>query len=68
MMDSLVDKVTKDGNNSNNDAIQNLPSPTVSEGKEVPFTTYTTKLFQAEGALTSSTIHLDRSDASFPTR
>ena len=37
-----------------------LPTPAIVGGKEVPPTMYTSKTFQRGGALTSRTIHLDR--------
>jgi len=40
-----------------------LPSPTILPGKEVPYTTYTSKHFQMPGSSTSNTLHIDRSDA-----
>ncbi|EJK74116.1 hypothetical protein THAOC_04227, partial [Thalassiosira oceanica] len=40
-----------------------LPSPTVIEGKDVPFTTYASRTFQMAGASTSHTLHIDRTTA-----
>jgi len=40
-----------------------LPAPTVIPGKDVPFTTYTSKTFQIEGSATSHTLHIDRRNA-----
>lgn len=42
---------------------ENLPAPTVIPGKDVPFTTYTSKNFRAEGSATSHTLHIDRRGA-----
>jgi hypothetical protein len=39
----------------------NLPAPTILPGKEVPYTTYTSKHFQMLGSYTSNTLHIDRS-------
>ena len=44
-------------------AARQLPSPTVIEGKDVPFTTYASKTFQMAGASTSHTLHIDRTAA-----
>jgi hypothetical protein len=40
-----------------------LPAPTILPGKEVPYTTYTSKHFQMPGSSTSNTLHIDRSNA-----
>lgn len=42
-----------------------LPTPAIIAGKKVPPTTYTSKIFQQGGALTSRTVHLDRCPANF---
>mmetsp|Transcript_42960 Transcript_42960/g.90246 ORF Transcript_42960/g.90246 Transcript_42960/m.90246 type:complete len:925 (+) Transcript_42960:227-3001(+) len=46
--------------NDTSNGVTQLPSPTVIQGKEVPFTTYTTKIFPQDSASTSHTVHLDR--------
>ena len=48
-------------------AARQLPSPTVIEGKDVPFTTYASKTFQMAGASTSHTLHIDRTTATLGT-
>jgi len=45
-----------------------LPSPTVIEGKDVPYTTYAGKTFGTAGATTSHTLHIDRSTALLMTK
>ena len=45
-----------------------LPSPTVIPGKEVPYTTYTSKNFRIDGAATSHTLHIDRRGVPHPTQ
>jgi hypothetical protein len=42
-----------------------LPTPAIIAGKKVPPTTYTSKIFQQGGALTSRTVHLDRCPANY---
>lgn len=42
---------------------QQLPSPKVLEGKDVPYTTYTSKTFHTAAAVTANTLHIDRSTA-----
>lgn len=42
---------------------QQLPSPKILAGKEVPLTTYASKSFPASGAATSHTLHIDRTSA-----
>jgi len=37
-----------------------LPAPIILPGKEVPFTTYTSKSFQVAGVSSSDTVHIDR--------
>mmetsp|Transcript_20520 Transcript_20520/g.37382 ORF Transcript_20520/g.37382 Transcript_20520/m.37382 type:complete len:889 (-) Transcript_20520:246-2912(-) len=37
-----------------------LPSPTVESGKDVPLTSFTSKLFMQKATITSNMIHLDR--------
>lgn len=43
--------------------VHQLPAPTIIPGKEVPYTTYTSKHFQMPGSATSNTLHIDRSSA-----
>lgn len=43
--------------------VNKLPAPTILPGKEVPYTTYTSKHFQMPGSSTSNTLHIDRSSA-----
>ncbi|KAL7450672.1 hypothetical protein ACHAWC_002552 [Mediolabrus comicus] len=45
---------------SGKDLIKQLPAPKVLAGKQVPYTTYTSKSFPSEGTSTSSTLHIDR--------
>ena len=40
-----------------------LPSPKVLEGKDVPYTTYTSKTFHTAATVTANTLHIDRSTA-----
>lgn len=40
-----------------------LPAPTIIPGKTVPYTTYASKTFRAEGSATSHTLHVDRREA-----
>eukprot|EP00986_Skeletonema_menzelii_P005403 scaffold1953_cov146-Skeletonema_menzelii.AAC.7 len=40
--------------------IKQLPTPKVLAGKQVPYTTYTSKSFPNEGTSTSNTLHIDR--------
>jgi S-adenosylmethionine/arginine decarboxylase-like enzyme len=40
-----------------------LPSPKVLEGKDVPYTTYTSKTFSTAATVTANTLHIDRSTA-----
>jgi S-adenosylmethionine decarboxylase proenzyme len=40
-----------------------LPSPQVLEGKDVPYTTYTSKNFYSAATVTANTLHIDRSTA-----
>ena len=42
---------------------QQLPSPKVLEGKDVPYTTYTSKTFHTAATVTANTLHIDRSTA-----
>ena len=52
-----------DGSNrgmSGKDLTQQLPAPKVLAGKQVPYTTYTSKSFPNEGTSTSNTLHIDR--------
>ena len=44
-------------------SVHQLPAPTIIPGKEVPYTTYTSKHFQMPGSSTSNTLHIDRSSA-----
>ncbi|KAL7538215.1 hypothetical protein ACHAWF_006023 [Thalassiosira exigua] len=44
-------------------ACPRLPSPAIIPGKEVPYTTYTSKNFRCEGSSTSHTLHIDRRGA-----
>ena len=41
-----------------------LPIPSVSEGKHVPLTLYTSKMFPSAGSATSNTVQIDRSSSS----
>jgi len=43
--------------------VKKLPAPTILPGKEVPYTTYTSKHFQMPGSSTSNTLHIDRTAA-----
>lgn len=45
---------------SGKDLIKQLPAPKVLAGKQVPYTTYTSKSFPSEGTVTSNTLHIDR--------
>ena len=45
---------------SGKDLIKQLPAPKVLAGKQVPYTTYTSKSFPSEGTSTSNTLHIDR--------
>ena len=45
---------------SGKDMIKQLPAPKVLAGKQVPYTTYTSKSFPNEGTSTSNTLHIDR--------
>lgn len=45
---------------SGKDVIKQLPAPKVLAGKQVPYTTYTSKSFPSEGTSTSNTLHIDR--------
>ena len=40
-----------------------LPAPKVIAGKDVPYTTYTSKTFHTAAAITANTLHIDRSTA-----
>ena len=40
-----------------------LPSPKVLEGKDVPYTTYTSKNFYSAATVTANTLHIDRTTA-----
>ena len=42
-----------------------LPIPTVYEGKHVPLTLYTSKMFPSAGSATSNTVQIDRSSSAF---
>eukprot|EP00804_Cyclotella_cryptica_P018448 CCRYP_004291-RA/>CCRYP_004291-RA protein AED:0.19 eAED:0.19 QI:334/1/1/1/0.5/0.66/3/3115/256 len=44
-------------------SVKKLPAPTILPGKEVPYTTYTSKHFQMPGSSTSNTLHIDRSSS-----
>jgi len=44
-------------------SVKTLPAPTILPGKEVPYTTYTSKHYQMPGSSTSNTLHIDRSSA-----
>ena len=44
-------------------SVHQLPAPTIIPGKDVPYTTYTSKHFQMPGSSTSNTLHIDRSSA-----
>lgn len=44
---------------------EQLPIPTVEEGKYVPLTLYTSKMFPSAGSATSNTVQIDRSSSSF---
>lgn len=52
-----------EGDDALDEKRKQLPSPTILPGKEVPYTTFASKIFPEEGAVTSHTIHLDRSNA-----
>ena len=43
--------------------VHKLPAPTIIPGKEVPYTTYTSKHFQMPGSATSNTLHIDRTNS-----
>lgn len=55
-----VDDAESNKGMSGKDLIKQLPSPKVLAGKQVPYTTYTSKSFPSEGTVTSSTLHIDR--------
>lgn len=42
---------------------ERLPIPSVSEGKHVPLTLYTSKMFPSAGSATSNTVQIDRSSS-----
>jgi len=44
---------------------EQLPIPTVEEGKYVPLTLYTSKMFPSAGSATSNTVQIDRSSSAF---
>eukprot|EP00956_Cyclotella_meneghiniana_P006802 scaffold9097_cov38-Cyclotella_meneghiniana.AAC.8 len=57
---SMIPAKTMSGKRLSN---QQLPSPKVLEGKDVPYTTYTSKTFHTAATVTANTLHIDRSTA-----
>jgi S-adenosylmethionine decarboxylase proenzyme len=59
---SIIGGVLDDGSNKGMSGkdLKQLPAPKVLAGKQVPYTTYTSKSFPNEGTSTSNTLHIDR--------
>eukprot|EP00970_Alexandrium_tamarense_P010429 scaffold2107_cov192-Alexandrium_tamarense.AAC.56 len=64
---SLHASIHFNAGNSDTRRPMKLPPPTIIPGKEVPYTTYTSKTFQMAGSATSNTLHIDRRSTALKT-